>query len=82
MSTVRPLAYTLNDRVISYTRATLYRWEQLGLIKLIRLGGKTLISAQTVDDLLAGRIAIPPHPARSKRPEPIVRPHRKARATP
>ena len=36
-----------------------YRWEKLGLITLLRVGAKTLISAETVEDILAGRIALP-----------------------
>jgi hypothetical protein len=57
-------AYPLNDLPIPFSRATLYRWEAKGLIKLIRVGGKTMISDETVDAILAGRVAIPPHPRR------------------
>jgi hypothetical protein len=79
---VIPLAYRIGDERLPWSRETFYRWESLGLIKLARVGGKTLVLAATVEDLLAGRIAIPPHPARLRRPEPIVRPHRKPKAAP
>jgi hypothetical protein len=66
---VTPIAYRLSDPRLPWSRASLYRWEELGLIKLIRAGGKTMVSHETVEGILAGRIALPPHPSRQHRPE-------------
>jgi hypothetical protein len=44
-----------------------------GLIKLLRIGGKTLISAETVEDIRTGKIELPGHAARKHRPEPKAR---------
>jgi hypothetical protein len=69
----RPRAYSITDSPLPFGRNTHYRWEKAGLIKLVRIGGKTLISAETVDDILNGKIKQPDHPARRKRPEPTRR---------
>jgi hypothetical protein len=68
LAPARPLAFSVSDKRLPWSRATLYRWERAGLIPLLRIGGKTLIAASVVDDILAGRIAIPDHPARLHRP--------------
>jgi hypothetical protein len=57
-------AYPVGAAPIPFSRATLFRWERAGLIKLIRLGGRTLISDETVNALLTGKIAVPEHPRR------------------
>jgi hypothetical protein len=67
VSVSRPPAYQINDAALPWSRTTLYRWEKLGLIKLLRVGGKTLILAETVEDILAGRIRLPEHPSRKTR---------------
>jgi hypothetical protein len=69
----RPRAYSITDSPLPFGRNTFYRWEKAGLIKLMRVGGKTLIAAETVDDILSGKIKPPDHPARHKRPEPKTR---------
>jgi hypothetical protein len=76
MPALRPRAYSISDPTLPWTRATLYRWESLGLIKLVRVGGKTLLTDETYDDILAGRVAIPQHASRKHHFEPKVRPHR------
>jgi hypothetical protein len=57
-------AYPVRQAPIPFSPATLYRWEAAGLIPLLRVGGKTMISDETVDAILQGKIAIPPHPRR------------------
>ena len=61
---VPKLAYPLNDLPIPIGKAALYRWERLGLIKLWRVGAKTLLSHETIEDIVAGRIALPEHHSR------------------
>jgi hypothetical protein len=70
---VPPAAYELTNNPLPFSRGTLYRWEALGLFKLLRVGGKTLISSQTVADLLSGAIRPPANAGRMKRPEPCDR---------
>jgi hypothetical protein len=49
------------------SRTTWFRWERLGIIPpLLRLGGKTLVPAETIEDLIAGRIVPPPSSGRIK----------------
>jgi hypothetical protein len=43
--------------------------ERRGLIKLLRIGGRTLISAEDVDGILTGRIKPPDHASRKHRPD-------------
>jgi hypothetical protein len=57
-------AYPVRQAPIPFSASTLYRWEAAGLIKLIRVGGKTMISDEDVDRILAGKAAIPEHPRR------------------
>jgi hypothetical protein len=70
-----PLAYPLYgpDNPLPYKRNTYYRWERLGLIKLIRVGGRTMISAEDVTRILSGKVEIAPHSSRKHRPEPNKR---------
>jgi hypothetical protein len=83
--TVPPRAYPLDDCGLPFSRATLYRWEKLKLIKLLRVASKTLISAETVEAILAGRIALPRNAGMTKTPVPHDRgghaKRRKAKAT-
>jgi len=66
-----PLAYSVSDPRLPWKRLQFYRWEKAGLIPpLIRNGGKTLVRAETVEAIITGKIALPPHPARKHRPEP------------
>jgi hypothetical protein len=57
-------AYPVGNTPTPFSRATWFRWEAKGLIKLIRVGGRTLVSNETIDAILEGRVAIPPHPRR------------------
>jgi hypothetical protein len=45
----------------------------MGLIQLVRVGGKTLLTNETLQDIVAGKIKIDDHPARKHRPEPQSR---------
>jgi hypothetical protein len=65
---VPPRAYELTNCGLPFSRNTLYRWEKLKLIKLLRVASKTLISAETVEDILAGRIALPRNAGMTKPP--------------
>jgi hypothetical protein len=65
---VQPLAYRVGDPRLPWKRLTLYRWEKAGLISLVRVGGKTMIRAETVNAILDGKVAIPPHVSRRHRP--------------
>jgi hypothetical protein len=79
-NTVQPLAYRVGDERLPWKRLTLYRWEKKGLIPpLLRVGGKTMIRADTVEAILNGKIAIPPHVSRTHRPKPPKRKPKKAR---
>jgi hypothetical protein len=72
---VQPAAYTLENNPLPFSRSTWFRWERTGVIPpLLRIGGKTLIQAATIDDLVSGRIVPPPNHGRIKAPEPRVRP--------
>jgi hypothetical protein len=63
------LAYPIYgpDNPLPYARSSYYRLEKLGLIRLIRVGGKTMISAGDVEGILSGRIKIPQHSTRTTR---------------
>jgi hypothetical protein len=79
--TVPPRAYPVDDCGLPFSRGTLYRWEGLGLIKLLRVGGKTLISAEMVDAILSGEVALPRakhvmHPPKPPRPRQARHPKR------
>jgi hypothetical protein len=61
----RQRAYPVNDAPVPWSRATWYRWEKAGVIPpLPRIGGHTLVTDELIDDLLSGKIAVPPHPRR------------------
>jgi hypothetical protein len=60
----RQRAYPVSAPPIPFSKATLYRWEAAGLIRLVRVGGHTMILDETVEAILSGKIAIPPHPRR------------------
>jgi hypothetical protein len=64
MSFKRQRAYPVSDTPLPWSTATWYRWEKAGLIKLVRVGGHTLVTDETIDDILSGKIAVPPHPRR------------------
>jgi len=40
----------------------------------LKIGGKTLISADEIDRILSGKADLPDHPARLKAPKPHSRP--------
>jgi hypothetical protein len=75
---VRPRAYTLGNTGLPFSRSTWFRWEAAKTIPpLLRLGGKTLVQSETVDDIIAGRIILPSNAGRTKTPAPRSRPGRK-----
>lgn len=55
----RPLAYSLKDAcaVSSLGRTTLYSHINSGRLKAIRVGGRTLIPAESLRSLLSGEAA-------------------------
>lgn len=55
----RPLAYSLKDAcaVSSLGKTTLYTHINSGRLKAIRLGGRTLIPAESLHTLLSGEAA-------------------------
>jgi hypothetical protein len=75
-----PRAYSLKQAEIitTFTRATWYRWEKLGYVRLIRVANKTLVPAEEIDRVMAGeavpqvragwRRGQPPKPRRLGRP--------------
>jgi hypothetical protein len=84
-TTPRPRAYYITGpgNPLPYKRNWYYRMERLGLITLLQKhGGRTLIAAETVDDILSGKIALPVHPARKNRPEPKKRSGRPKKPAP
>ena len=53
---VKPRAYELNNTPLPFARGTYYRWEKQGIIPpLLRIGGKTLLPDETVEDILSAR---------------------------
>jgi hypothetical protein len=67
---VAALAYELRNTPLPFSRQTFYRWEKLGFIKLQRVGSKTLISAETVENILSGKIVLPRNSGMTKPPKP------------
>lgn len=65
---VKMLAYDLKSVPLPFSRMTFYRWERLGLIKLLRIASKTLISSETVEDILSGKIELPRNAGMSRPP--------------
>jgi hypothetical protein len=78
-----PRAYSLKQAEIitTFTRATWYRWEKLGYVRLIRVANKTLVPAEEIDRVMAGeavphvragwRRGQPPKPRRLGRPRKV-----------
>ena len=66
-------AFPLFDCGLPFSRGTLYRWAQGGYIELLHIGGKTLISAETVAGILDGTIQLPANNGRLKKPVPVDR---------
>jgi hypothetical protein len=77
IKTVAARAFPLEDCGLPFSRTTFYRWEREGYIKLLRIGAKTLISAETVDGIVSGEIKLPRNPGMDKAPKPHARPGRK-----
>jgi hypothetical protein len=74
-----PRAYSLKQAEIitTFTRATWYRWEKLGYVRLLRVANKTLVPAEEIDRVMAGE-AVPHAYAGWRRGQPL-RPHRPGR---
>jgi hypothetical protein len=74
-----PRAYSLKQAEITttFTRATWYRWEKLGYVRLLRVANKTLVPAEEIDRVMAGE-AVPHACAGWRRGQPL-RPHRPGR---
>ena len=60
----RQRAYRIADAPIPVSRSTWLQWEKLGLITLARVAGRTLVTDETIDAVLEGKVAIPQHPRR------------------
>jgi hypothetical protein len=73
--------FTLDEVEVATTfaRPTLYRWEALDLIKLVRIGSRTFMTAEELDRLVTGQIVLPSgHRARHLRvPQSEATPRRK-----
>jgi hypothetical protein len=68
---VKPRAYELNNTPLPFARGTYYRWEKQGIIPpLLRIGGKTLLPDETVEDILSGKIVPPSNHGRINPPQP------------
>jgi hypothetical protein len=67
-----PRAYSFKQAEIitTFTRATWYRWEKLGLVRLIRVANKTLVPAEEIDRVMAGE-AVPHARAGWRRGQPL-----------
>jgi hypothetical protein len=57
----------------------LFRWEKAGLVKLFRIGGKTIVTDETVEAILSGKIKLPQHSARITPLRPKSRPRGRPR---
>jgi hypothetical protein len=67
-------AYELTATPLPFSRNTFYRWERIGVIpRMLRLGGKTLLQATTVEAILAGEITMPRNAGMVKPPQPLDR---------
>ena len=75
-----PRAYSLKQAEIitTFTRATWYRWEKLGHVRLIRVANKTLVPAEEIDRVMAGK-AVPHVRAGWRRGQPL-KPRRSGRS--
>jgi hypothetical protein len=76
----RQRAYPVRQAPIPFSAATLYRWEAKGLIRLVRVGGHTMITDEEVTRILEGKAAIPDHPSRQGHPK--IQPKGKRRGRP
>jgi len=73
-SPVPPRAYELTNTPLPFSRGTYFRWEKQRVIPpLLRIGGKTLLPAETVDDILSGKIRLPSNAGRTNPPLPRAR---------
>ena len=54
-----PLAYRVKDfcRRVGVSRATFYKHTRLGKIRVVKIGGRTLVPAAEVERLLRGEAA-------------------------
>jgi hypothetical protein len=43
----------------TFSRATWYRWEKQGFVKLLRPGNKTLVPGDVINRLLSGELKLP-----------------------
>jgi hypothetical protein len=52
----QPRAYTFKqaEALTTFARATWYRWENQGLVRLIRVANKTLVPAEEIERVMAG----------------------------
>jgi hypothetical protein len=68
---VPPRAYELKNTPLPFSRGTWFRWEAAKVIPaLLRLGGKTLVQAETIEAILSGQIQLPHNAGRLKPPKP------------
>jgi hypothetical protein len=67
-----PRAYSFRSAKIitTFGRATWYRWEKLGHVRLIRVANKTLVPAEEIDRVMAGE-AVPHARAGWRRGQPL-----------
>lgn len=54
MNSIQPRAYRIPDacRILSLSRSHLYALAAAGRVKLLKLGGRTLVSAEEIERLL------------------------------
>jgi hypothetical protein len=80
----RQRAYPIARAPIPISRSTFLQWEKLGLITLARVAGRTLVTDETLDAVLEGKVAIPQHPRRlgHAQIQPKTRPGRPRKAAP
>jgi hypothetical protein len=79
----QPRAYTFKqvEALTTFARATWYRWEKQGFVRLIRIANKTLVPTEEIDRVMAGeavphacagwRRGQPPKPRRLGRPRKV-----------
>jgi excisionase family DNA binding protein len=58
-SNIEPLAYTVRDvtRLLGVSRSHIYELRSKGIISFVKIGGRTLITRETIDRLLRGDTA-------------------------
>jgi hypothetical protein len=71
--------YSISDNPLPHHRSAWYKWEQLGLVKLHRIGGKTLVDDLTIADIVSGRIKLPAHSIRRHPIKPKSKPRGRPR---